>query len=113
MITYLIFAIDGIPTTNTRSGTGRAIVTPTGTLLSIGTISSHVTSITTNATNDVGSEVLFLWTIVFAMADLTAVLASLVLVITKSTVQRSELSKLVALEFVLSFGDRGSLEYHC
>lgn len=44
------------------------------------------------------------------MANLTAVLACLVLVITKGTVECCKLSKLVALELVLSFWDRSSLK---
>lgn len=44
------------------------------------------------------------------MADLAAILASLVFVIAKSTVERGKLTELVALEFVLTFGDGSSLK---
>jgi len=37
------------------------------------------------------------------------ILAGLILIITKSTVERRKLTKLIALEFVLSLGNRGSL----
>jgi hypothetical protein len=43
------------------------------------------------------------------MADLTTVLTGLVLVVTEGTVEGSKLTKLVALEFVLAFGNGGSL----
>lgn len=79
-------------------------------------------SIATNTTDDVGGEVALFRTIVFAMTDLPAlgyvssdrldnlgaltILTSLVLVITKSSVERCKLTELVTLELVLSFGDR-------
>ena len=84
-----------------------------------------MTSIATDATNDVGGKVSLFGTVVLSVADLTTysmlarvqmgennaltVLASLVLIITKSTVESSQLTKLVPLELVLTFGDRGSL----
>lgn len=68
-----------------------------------------MTSIATLATNDVGSEVALLGTVVFAVTDLTAILASLILVITKSTVESSKLTKLITLELILTFWDRGGL----
>jgi hypothetical protein len=37
------------------------------------------------------------------------VLTSLILIITEGTVESSQLSQLVSLEFVLAFGNRGSL----
>jgi hypothetical protein len=43
------------------------------------------------------------------MTNLTAVLAGLVLVIAQSTVESSEFAELVALQFVLAFGNRRSL----
>lgn len=64
-----------------------------------------MTSISTDSADDVGREVALLGTIVFSVTDLTAVLASLVLVITKSTVKRCELTQLLALELVLPFWD--------
>jgi hypothetical protein len=44
------------------------------------------------------------------MTNLTTVLAGLVLVVTKGTVEGGKLTKLVALEFVLAFRDRSSLQ---
>jgi hypothetical protein len=75
----------------------------------VGTIAGHVTSLTTNTADDAGRKVLLLWAIVLAMADLTTVLTGLVLVVTEGTVEGSKLTKLVALEFVLAFGNGGSL----
>lgn len=66
-------------------------------------------SVTTDTADDVGSVVLALGAVVFAVTNLTTVLASLVLVVTKSTVEGSELTKLVALQLVLAFGDGSSL----
>lgn len=43
------------------------------------------------------------------MANLPAVLASLVLVITQSSVESCQLPELIPLQLVLTFGDRGSL----
>lgn len=68
-----------------------------------------MTSLTTDATDDAGSEVLLLWTIVLAMANLSAVLTGLVLVVTKGTVEGGKLAELVALELVLAFGDGSRL----
>lgn len=73
------------------------------------TIARHVASLTTHTTDDVGRVALLIRTVVLAVTDLAAVLADLVLVITKGTVQRSEFAKLIALQLVLSFRDRGSL----
>lgn len=68
-----------------------------------------MTSLTTDTANDACGEVLLLWTVVLAVADLSTVLAGLILVVTKRTVQRGKLTKLVSLEFVLTFGDGSSL----
>jgi hypothetical protein len=68
-----------------------------------------VASITANAADNVGRVVLLLRAIILAMANLTTVLARLVLVITKGTVQGSELAKLVTLELVLAFWNGCSL----
>jgi len=43
------------------------------------------------------------------MSNFATVLAGLILVITKCTVEGGKLTKLVALEFVLTFGNRCSL----
>jgi hypothetical protein len=67
-----------------------------------------VSSIATDTANDVGSEVTLLGAVVLAMSDLATVLTSLVFVVTKGTVKSSQLSELISLELVLTFGDRGS-----
>jgi hypothetical protein len=87
-----------------------AVVAPGLTDLAIGTVTSHMSSLATNTTDDVARDVHPLWTVVLAMTNLAAVLACLVLVISKSSVKGGELTELVALEFVLAFGDRGSLD---
>lgn len=66
--------------------------------------------IATDATDDTGSEVLLLGTVVLAMTDLATVLACLVLIVTERAVEGGQLTKLVALQLVLAFGDRSSLE---
>lgn len=66
-------------------------------------------SIAANTTDDVGRKVLLLRTVIFAMTDLAAVLACLVLVVTQSTVQGGKLTKLIALQFILTLGNRRSL----
>jgi len=70
-----------------------------------------VTSITADTADNVGSVVLLFRAVIFAMTDLTAVLAGLVLVVTKGTVQSGKLAKLVPLELVLAFRDRSSRLY--
>jgi hypothetical protein len=75
----------------------------------IGTIACKVASVAADSTNNVSSEVLGLRAIVFPMADLSAVLASLVFVIAQSSVQRSKLTELVAFERVVALWDRCSL----
>jgi hypothetical protein len=69
-----------------------------------------VTSIATNATNDVCGEVALFGAVVLAVTNLTTVLTCLVLVITKGTVESCELTELVALELVLAFGDGSGLQ---
>jgi hypothetical protein len=87
-----------------------------------------VTSIATNTTDDVGGEVALLGAVVLAVTDLTTyytvrnhekdkmgrgvltVLASLVLIVTKSTVEGSQLTELVALKFILTLRDGRGLE---
>jgi hypothetical protein len=68
-----------------------------------------MTSITADATDDVCCKVALLGTIVLAMAYLTAVLASLIFIITERSVESSELTKLVSLELILAFRNRSSL----
>jgi hypothetical protein len=65
--------------------------------------------ISTDATDDIGCEVALFWAIVLSVTNLAAVLACLILIVSKSTVECCKLAKLVALELVLAFGNRGSL----
>jgi hypothetical protein len=81
------------------------VVAPRLADLAVGTVASHMPSLTTDTTDDAGREVLFLGTVVLAMTNLTAVLAGLVLVVSKGTVESCKLTELVALEFVLAFGN--------
>jgi hypothetical protein len=105
----LHLSVDSITTANgSAARIETSSVAPIAAPLAVRTVTSHVPSIATDTTNNVGGEITLFRTVVFAMADLTAVLASLVLIVTKCTVKRSQLSKLVPLEFVLSFRDRGS-----
>ena len=110
---YFILSVNSISSTNATScrsrRTTRTIVPPICTTLSVGTISSHVTSVAADTANNVGGEVTLLRTVVLAVTDLTTVLASLVLVVSKGSVESGELTQLVALEFVLAFGYRCSL----
>jgi hypothetical protein len=68
-----------------------------------------VASVAADTTNDIGSEVSLLGAIVFAMANLTTVLASLVLIITEGTVKGGEFTQLITLKLVLAFGNGCSL----
>ena len=65
--------------------------------------------VTADSADDACREVLALGAVVLAVTNLTAVLASLVLIVSEGTVEGSQLTKLVTLELVLTFGDRGSL----
>ena len=65
--------------------------------------------IATHTTDNVGSKVLLLWTVILSVTDLTTVLASLILVVTEGTVEGSKFTKLITLELVLAFWDRCSL----
>ena len=131
-VAYLIFSVNSIASTDTTScrrrarGASRTVVAPIGTTLSatsqqfhlsavaaisipIGAISGHMTCVSTDATDNVGCEVALFWTIVLSVTNLTAVLASLILIVSESTVECCKLTKLIALELVLAFRNRGSL----
>ena len=69
----------------------------------------HVTSATTDSTDDTGSPVLLFGTVVLSMSDSTAILTNLILVVSKRSVERGEFSKLTSLVIVLSFRYRRSL----
>jgi hypothetical protein len=130
MSAYLVLSVNGITSANAASGrarsSARTIVAPISTTLSaisqhfpisnvaeksipIGAISSHVTCISTDATDDVGREVALFRAVVFSVTNLTTVLASLILIVSKSTIECCKLTKLVTLELILTFWDRGSL----
>lgn len=48
---------------------------------SLSTVTRHVTGTPTDTTDDVGSVVSLLWTVVFAVTDVAAILAHLVFVV--------------------------------
>jgi hypothetical protein len=130
MSAYLVLSVNSITSTNATSGWARSstrtVVAPISTTLSaisqhfpisnvanksipIGTISSHVTCISTDTTDDVGCKVALFGAVVFSVTNLTTVLASLILIVSKGTIKCCKLTKLVTLELVLAFWDRGSL----
>lgn len=107
--TYLVVSISfssaADPASRPSTRSTRSIVAPVLASLSVGTVASHVTCITANTTNDAGGEILLLRTVVFAMTDLTTVLACLIFVITECAVQSGQLAQLVAFQLVLTFGN--------
>lgn len=86
-----------------------AIIAPACTSLSIGTVTGHVACVATHSADDAGSKVLLLRAIVLAVSYLATILASLVFIITQGSVQSSELTELVTLQFVLALGNGSSL----
>lgn len=103
---FLVVVFDGITSTTAWRA---AIVTPILATCAVWAVASHMASITTDSANDVGGEVACLWTIVLAMADLAAILTSLVFIVTQSAVECSQFAELITLEFVLAFGNGGGL----
>lgn len=69
-----------------------------------------MSSISADTTNDVRGKVTLLGAVVLSVADLTAVLASLVFIVTQSTVECGEFTQLIAFQLILAFWDGGSLE---
>jgi hypothetical protein len=69
-----------------------------------------VSSAAAHTANDVSSEVTLLRAVVFAVADATTILADLVFVVTKRTIERRQLAKLVALVVILALRCRSSLK---
>ena len=69
--TYLHLPIDGVTTSNGPRTAAKAVVTPIGAALAVRAVTSHVSGIATDTTDDVGSEVALLRTVVLAMTDLT------------------------------------------
>jgi len=102
----LVLAVDGVALTKACRAGRRT--TPVLAALAVGTIASHMTCVTADTTDDGGSVVALLRAIVFPVTDLTAVLTSLVLVITQSTIECSKLSKLITLQLVLALRDGSS-----
>lgn len=94
---------------SSNSSTWRSGIAPVLATSAVRAVASHMSSITTHATDDVGGEIALLWTVVLAVADLAAVLACLILIVSKGAVQGSEFAELIALKFVLAFWDGGSL----
>lgn len=64
--------------------------------------------IATHSADDAGSEILLLRAIVLAVSDLTTVLASLIFIVTQGSIESSELTELVTLQFVLALGNGSS-----
>jgi hypothetical protein len=108
--TYLHFTIDSIAATDATSRTAaRIVVAPAGAALTVRTVAGHMTCVTTDPANNACREVLALRAVVLPVTDLTTVLAGLVLIVSEGTVESSQLTQLVTLELVLTFGNRGSL----
>ncbi|KAE8306717.1 hypothetical protein BDV41DRAFT_569688 [Aspergillus transmontanensis] len=66
--------LENVALTNSSTATTTTvttIVTPVGASLAVRTIASHVTSVATNTTDDVGGKVALFWTVILAMSDLT------------------------------------------
>jgi hypothetical protein len=85
------------------------IVAPLLASFTVRAIASHMTCLSADSADDTSSVVLLLRAIIFAMSDLTTVLAGLVFVVTKGSVEGREFAKLIALKLVLTFGNRCSL----
>lgn len=112
-MTYLVLGVVLAAAAAADSALGpstRTIVAPACTSLSIWTVASHVAGIAAHTANDAGSEVLLLRAIILAMSYLATVLASLVLIVTERSVQSSQLTKLVTLQFILALGNGSSLK---
>lgn len=107
-MTYLVLGVVFSASANPSRGPW-AIVAPACTSLSVGTVAGHVAGIATHTANDAGSEILLLRAVVLAVSDLAAILAGLVLIVTEGSVQSSQLTKLVTLQFVLALGNGSSL----
>lgn len=107
-MTYLVLGVVFSATADSSRGPW-TIITPACTSLSIGTVAGHMAGIATHSADDAGSEVLLLRAVVLAVSYLSTILASLVLIVTQSSVQSSELTELVTLQFVLALGNGSSL----
>lgn len=107
-MTYLVVGVVFSASTDPSLGPW-AIVAPACASLSIRTVARHVAGIATHPTDDAGSKILLLRAVVLAVSDLATVLASLVFVVTQGSVQGSELTELVTLQFVLALRNGSSL----
>lgn len=108
MMTYLVLGVVFSTSADPSGGSG-AIIAPACTSLSIRTVAGHMACVATHSADDAGSEVLLLRAVVLAVSYLATVLASLVFIVTQGSVQSSELTELVTLQFVLALGDGSSL----
>ena len=68
-----------------------------------------MSSLATDTANDASRVVLLLRAVVLPVADLATILAGLVLVVSEGTVKSGKFAKLVALQLVLAFRNRSSL----
>ncbi len=64
-----------------------------------------MSSVAADATNNASCEVLTFGAVVLSVTDLATILAGLVFVVAKRSVESSKLTKLVTLQLVLAFGD--------
>lgn len=70
--TYLHLTVDSVTAANgPAAAEATVVVAPVRAALTVGTITGHVTSVTTDATDDIGGEVALLRTVVLAVSDLT------------------------------------------
>lgn len=74
------------------------------------TVASHMTRRTADTTDDPSRKVTLLRTVVLAMPALSAILADLVLVVPKGTVQSGELAELITFVVIFAFGCGRGLE---
>ncbi len=72
-------------------------------------VTSHVACASADTADDVRCEVTLFWAVVLAMANITTVLADLILVVAKRSVESGKFPKLVSFVIILTFGGRGSL----
>lgn len=107
-MTYLVLGVVFSTAADASRGPW-AIIAPACTSLSVGAVAGHMAGIATHSADDASSKVLLLRAVVLAVSYLSTVLASLVLIVTQSSVQSGELTELVTLQFVLALGNGSSL----
>lgn len=69
-------------------------------------VSRHMSRTSANTTDDVSCKVFLFWAIIFPMTNSPTVLADLVFIVTKCTIQCSKFTKLVTFVVVLPFWGR-------